>query len=164
MNSRTACAGKEKHPGIFSSWQLCNLAEEIGDIPIISWPSSQTTKKKKVKQSPHHFSWMKEKEQRFILSILSKPFNSEELNLILNELISADERRKVENYYRRLLKNPKTCIVFATDGKTWGRQKHIWQNLEKLKTMFIKALLIHCYWFTVLCIPRAGKWSREKKA
>lgn len=121
-------------------------------------------KKKKVKQSPHHFSWMKEKEQRFILSILSKPFNSEELNLILNELISADERRKVENYYRRLLKNPKACIVFATDGKTWGRQKHIWQNLEKLKTMFIKALLIHCYWFTVLCIPRAGKWSREKKA
>lgn len=60
---------------------------------------------------------MREKEQRFLLSILYKCFNSGELNLILTGLISADERRKVENYYICLLKNPKASIVFATDGK-----------------------------------------------
>lgn len=55
VNSRTACAGKEKHPGTFSSWQICNLAEKTGDIPIIFWPSSQKKKKKKGETKPTPF-------------------------------------------------------------------------------------------------------------
>lgn len=57
---------------------------------------------------------MREKEQRFILSILSKTFKSEEDRL---SSIAVDKKREEENYYSCLLQNDKACIVSTTDGK-----------------------------------------------
>lgn len=89
-----------------------------------------------------------------------KPLNLKRIDRAQLLQIKEGKWRIITDVYCRMLG---LALSLPQMAKNEEGKNCIWKNLEKIRTMVIKALVTHCYLFRVLHISRLARWVKDKK-